>query len=291
MGSSNSERAVLALVVIAELLAAAFFTVSLVLDSATMASKYSFTPRSVTTYNAWGISAEVIVPVLQMPLMAYMYLAMEMRVMRVLPFLACAVSVGLLIAGNILSHQETTKRAALESDFAAKFNDFYCDTRTLRMCLQGKPADVLTVTRGNDSDVRASENVTEVGLAIWSRCNEVLLQSIALEAKLEDTEDDEIKNEGEIEVELNSFNTFINDCDNSRTVDAWCGRALHRTAPLSDTEQRALPSPFATNPKMYRKYTREWSKRMLFSNVLLGTAVGCLLAVGVLVFVSPPSRW
>lgn len=255
------------LLVIAWLIVVAFIT-----DFDTLHHKYTFEPRSVTSFTVWGTAA-IAIPSTMIPFAGYALVVGEKRTRRWILYAMGAFFTAMLVSGNLLSTSETSKRENFELQFAVKFNDFYCDTRTLKVCLEGSRADVLLLTRGNSTTANASSD--DAALSIWSRCREVMLEGMAQEAKRDEAEGD--SEEGEKEIETKPLYKFLKDYQASHEVDLWCGNALQRKTPLSDQEQRTFPAPHAANPKMFEKYTREWSKRMLYSNVLLGSALGCML--------------
>lgn len=248
--------------------------VAFIIDFDTLHHKYTFEPQSVTVFNVWGTVTTVVISAV-IPFIGFTLVSDENRTRRRTLYAVCAYVIAMLVAGNILGPLETSKRVNFEQQFAVKFNDFYCDTRTLKVCLEGSRADLLLLTRGNPTSAVNASNADDAALSIWSRCREVLLESMAQEAKRDEAEGDD--EEGEKEVETEPLYKFLKKCQVSHETDVWCGNVLQRTTPLADHEQRTLPAPHAVNPQMFHKYTREWSRRMLYSNVLLGPALGFML--------------
>lgn len=275
-----SSKLAIALVVIAEIVVATWLGSVVTFQFQAIHNYYGFEPMPVGVYTTWATAAETVVPLVLLPLTCVAYAASHMRVTRWLAYVVCMGFAAFLISGNILGNRETTKRLAFKEGFATKFNSYYCSARTLRRCLQGTDEELLVMTHQNASTtVQPLENVTEAGLAIFSRCHQVLRESIAKEAAAEDAEDSNIQVEGEIEVDLRSFYTLLDDCNNSRPLDAWCGGLQFRATPLSGEEHVSLPSAFAYNPGIFHRYTREWPKRMLYTNIFLGSAIGCVLSM------------
>lgn len=263
------------LIICATLLVIAWLVVvACIIDFDTLHHKYTFEPRSVTVFNAWGTVAIVVMPAV-IPFAGFALTSGENHTRRLTLYAVCAYVIAMLVAGNILGPLETSKRENFEQQFAVKFNNFYCNTRTLKACLEGSRADLLLLTRGNTISAANASNADDAALSIWSRCREVLLESMAQEAKRDEAEGD--NEEGEKEVETEPLYKFLKKCQASHEIDVWCGNALQRTTPLTDHEQRTLPAPHAANPQMFHKYTREWSRRMLYSNILLGPALGFML--------------
>ncbi|TYZ60474.1 hypothetical protein PybrP1_005788 [[Pythium] brassicae (nom. inval.)] len=257
-----------------KLLAIAWYIiVPFLVDNHALHEKYTFTPRSVTAFTNWGY---IMLGVIPAAVFVVIFGATDDNP-RWLRAVVCAGYVVVLLAGNILGAIETSARNGYENQFAVKFNDFYCDTRTLRVCLEGKRDDLIVLTRGNATAVQASENPTDVALSIWSRCQEVLLESMAQEARADDDGGEDAETEGEKEIETKPLYTFLDDCSASRDIDMWCGNVHHYRMTLSDAQQQARPSPFASTPEMFARYKREWTRRMLFSNVLLGGSAVLLL--------------
>lgn len=268
----------LALISCASLLIVAWLVVvAFIVNLDTLSHKYTFEPRSITTFNAWGTTSMIIVSAV-IPLAGFLLASGENKTKRWTLHAVCAFAVAMLVSGNILGAKETSKRENFEQQFAVKFNDFYCDTRTLKVCLEGSRADLLLLTRGNVTAATSTANASsdDAALSIWERCREVLLEGMAEEAKRDKAEGDEYE-EGEKEVETKPLYKFLSDCKASLETDVWCGNVLQRKTSLTDQEQRTLPAPHAMNPQMFKKYTREWSKSMFYSNILLGAALGCML--------------
>lgn len=191
-------------------------------DNRALNERYTFTPRSVTTFTAWGATMLAIMPVVAV--VTFVACDDDKRWVRVL---ICASYVVVLLAGNIFGAIETAARNDYENQFAVKFNDLYCETRTLRVCLEGKRDDLIVLTRGNATAIQASENPTYVALSVWSRCQEVLLESMTQEAKADDGGGEDAKTEGEKEIEAKPLYTFLDDCSASRDIDLRCGNIYY----------------------------------------------------------------
>ncbi|GAB9463417.1 hypothetical protein Gpo141_00000879 [Globisporangium polare] len=241
------------------------------IDAQAMHWRYAFKPMSVTPYTAWGTTLFVLIP-LQLQWVIGTMCGGASRVTRWMLYISCGVYLVLLLAGNALGASQTAKRLAFEPQFAARFNAYYCDSRTLRVCLDGPQDKLLVLIRGNNGSLSGSESTTDAAaLAVWTRCQQVIAEAMG-RAHFDDGD-----TPGDKEIEAGAIYRFIDDCVKSSDMDAWCGDLPHRTTPLTDEEHLTLPSPYAENREMYQRYTNEWSRRMLYSNVLLGSALGCQL--------------
>lgn len=251
------------------LLAIAWYVVvPFFIDVDAMHWHYGFKPMSVTPYTAWGTTLFVLIPMQLQWVVGAIYCGAT-RESRWMMYVSCGVYLVLLVVGNTLDASQTSKRLAFEPQFAAKFNTYYCDSRALRVCLDGPQDDLLVLIHGNNG---AAQNVSAAAeLAVWTRCRQVIAESMGR------AHFDEGDSSGDKEIEAGAIYKFLDDCTTSRQVDAWCGDQLHRTTPVTDEEHRTSPSPYASNPEMFHEYTREWSRRMFYSNVLLGSALGCQL--------------
>jgi hypothetical protein len=263
------------LAIASPLLAIAWYVVvPFFIDTDTMGSKYAFTPMSEKSYTGWGLSLLIIVPITIMPHVGVVCAGAD-RGARWGAYFMSFIYVILLIVGNGLSAGQESKRLAVEPEFAVKFNEYYCDSRMLRVCLEGSDDEMLVLMgRNATTGLNGTENSTHVAaLSIWSQCRKVITD--AMERSYKDEDD----SPGEKEIETGPIYRFLNDVGGSSEVDAWCASVLHRATPtaMTDEEQRTLPAPFALKPEMFQKYTREWSRRMVYSNVLLGTSVGCMV--------------
>lgn len=259
--------------VCALLLAIAWYVlVPFYIDAQAMHWHYAFKPMSVTPYTAWGTTLFVLIP-LQLQWVIGAMCGGTSRVTRWMLYISCGAYLMLLVVGNALGASQTSKRLAFESQFAVKFNDYYCDSKTLRVCLDGPQDDFLMLIRGNNkSALNASASIDDTAeLVVWTRCRQVITESMR-RAHFDDGD-----TPGDKEIEAGAIYRFLDDCVKSSDVDAWCGDLLHRTTPMTNGEHLKSPSPYAENPEMFHKYTREWSRRMFYSNVLLGSALGCQL--------------
>lgn len=82
-------------------------------------------------------------------------------------YIPCVVYSTLLVLGNAIVNSETHKREAFEQSFAVQFNNFYCSSRTVRVCLEGTETEVMLLTRGNETlAVKSSENATDVAFEV-----------------------------------------------------------------------------------------------------------------------------
>lgn len=242
-------------------------------DTATMNSKYAFDAPSQSGYDGWGLAMLIIVP-LVLFMTAFIPCAGPERVVRWTMYVTCVIYLILLTIGNSLGSGQVEKRLAREPEFVAKFNSYYCETRTLIVCLEGSQDDLLVLMRGNGTVLAgAPANATsdQAAIAVWKQCQKVIMATMAR------AHFDEGDSRSDKELELGPIYKFLNDCGHSNEVDAWCGNLLHHTTALTDEEQRSLSAPFAGNVEMFHKFTKEWRRRMFYSNVLLGTAIGCLM--------------
>lgn len=242
-------------------------------DTDAIASKYAFDAPSQSGYSGWGTAMLIVVPFILVTT-AFIPCGGPERFVRWGIYITSVIYVILLIIGNSLGAGQVEKRLALAPEFAVKFNSHYCESRTLRVCLEGPQDDLLLLVRGNGTmlaGATASSTSDQQALALWSQCQKVIVATMAR------AHHDEGDRSGDKKLEVESIYKFVNDCGHSSERDAWCGNLLHRTTALSDEEQRSLPAPFAANVDMFDKFTREWARRLYFSNILLGTAVGCLM--------------
>lgn len=284
-------------VVIAELVAVAFFIALFVVDGQTLHEKYGdmFTPQSVTLYKAWGTITLVGVALLVISVAVVTFDKNSNRTKRDLLLVASALYLVLLASGNALGASETAARRAATTAFAVEFNAFYCHARTMNVCMDGDAVALLQLTRGSHSLVQPSENATEAVLGVWSHCQEAIKWAIEKTPKTEAYTTTyvgssssgpmytrhKVDKTGVLEIDTKPLNAFLNDCSSSPSMDVWCGDASLRATPMTDTEQQALLSPYASNPSVFVAYTREWSRRMTIANALVSTVVASLvLAVG-----------
>lgn len=258
------EGAALLLILVAELLAMTWYViVNLLADSKTLYFEYTFAPRSTTAFIVWRVVALLSVsPPFVMGIKLVVDDVADSRKFQRKLALAGTIYVITLLAGNILGAFETSARTNYESEFAAKFNDFFCDTRTVRVCLEGSHDEMLVLTRGNATTIQATEDPTDVALSVWRRCQEVV----------HDRRKDATKS-----ILTEQLSAFLNDCSGSHDADVWCGNALRHSTPLGSPFHLELPSPHALNPAMFARYKSEWAVRMQFSNGLLGGAAVCFL--------------
>lgn len=275
-------------------LSCVFFGVVLFgVDGATLGSKYGFRPLSDHSYSAWGTAMFVVVPTLWTPMFLVCYISKH-KAGRWMHYFVAAAYLAVIIVANVLGAAETHSREAVEPQFVAKFNEFYCDSRTLHQCLQGGQADTLTlVGRGNATLLDATANKTEGVLSVWTRCRQVVLKAVTGHSYEVQTGTDSYSNAGgdadnaalhkAIYLSTFSIDNLIKEVQGSRETDEWCANAFarHRSTPLSDAEQRAAPAPYALNPDLYTAYVDEWPRRLRYSNGLLGSAVGCMVLAAV----------
>lgn len=107
--------------------------VVLLLPYGNMHNKYKFTPRSEAAHSRWQVAAVGFVTV------AFLVIGFGVgpggprhgRWFLIAPCIAYTI---LLITGNVMAAHEMSQRVAFEQDFAVKFNEFYCETRTARTC-------------------------------------------------------------------------------------------------------------------------------------------------------------
>lgn len=267
----------LTLIIAAELLAVVWYiVVYFLVDNSSLHFDYMFTPRSTTTFWVWRVMGLVLVALVFLLVATTLFGTQDSANVRWRPALACVVYIVMLVTGNIIGTIETSARKGYEDEFAVKFNDFYCNARVLRVCLEGSNREMLLLTRGNATAILASENPTDVALSVWSRCQGVLLDSMVKAA--ERTTRQYRKRDGEKGIETKEVYQFLDDTNGSSDIDAWCGNVYHYSTSLTVAQQKTLPSPYASNPSMFTRYKREWRTRMQFSNGFLGGTV-VLLAV------------
>ncbi|GAB9463414.1 hypothetical protein Gpo141_00000876 [Globisporangium polare] len=242
-------------------------------DVATMNTKYAFDSPSQSGYNGYGTAMLIVLPFIVLST-AFIPCGGPERAVRWGLYITAVIYAILLIIGNSLGAGQVEKRLALAPEFASKFNSYYCESRTLRVCLEGSQDELLVLMHGNGTTLAgASANATndQAAIAVWTQCRKVI---VATTARAQRGEND---SPGDKKLELGPIYKFLDDSGTSNQVDVWCGNLLHRTTELSDAEQRSLPSPFAANVAMFHKFTKEWARRLFYSNVLLGTAIGCLM--------------
>lgn len=242
-------------------------------DTATMSSKYAFDSPSQSGYSGWGVAMLIIVPFILLGT-AFIPCGGPERAVRWGMYITCVIYLILLVIGNSLGAGQVEKRLARAPEFTVKFNSYYCESRTLRMCLEDSQDDLLVLMRGNGTVLAgASANATgdQAAIAVWRQCQKLI---VATMGRAHHTEGD---SPGDKKLEIGPIYKFLDDCGHSSEMDTWCGNLLHRTTALTDEEQRSLPAPFAANVEMFHKFTKEWARRLFYSNVLLGTAIGCLM--------------
>lgn len=267
-----------------------FIVVPFYIDTDALHHKYDFEPMKLSAFLGWGYALITLIAMLT-PVIAFGVIQSRKVEGRLALFGVGFVYVLMLVIGNALSTSRTDSRIAYKDSFAIKFNEYYCDSRTLRMCLDKKSDlhQLVLLTRGNITaastttsnatvaGVLDSETPTTAALAIWTRCKAVILGAMARET----ARDNEAEEAAEMEIETGKIYRFVDACGTSHAADAWCGSFLTRKTPFTDAEHQTLPAPFAANVVMFESYTQEWSRRMDYSNVLLGAAVGCMaLAAG-----------
>lgn len=237
-----------------------------------MYDKFAFAPISATPDAVCKVLLLTVVPTMSPWIIVTLCEGGSRTVQKVMYFLS-GVFLALLIVANATAAVQTHKRLALELEFPAIFNGFYCESRTLRACTDGNQPDMLVLTLGNasSSSLEASENATAPALSVWSRCQEVLLAGMARAFKHEE----DGNSSGVKLVKAGKMESLLNKCQGSREVDTWCGDLLrHPTLPLSSEDHVRIPSLFAMNPSMWAMHSHELSRSLLYTNTMLGTAVG-----------------
>lgn len=241
-----------------------------------MSDKYKFTPRSLATYHQWRTTTLVFVSIAFL-VIGFTAFPDKSQCNRWILIVHCVVFAVLLIVGNAMAAHETSQRQAFEQGFAAKFNAFYCDVRTARLCLEGNQGDLAVLVYGSSPPTNQSglgNSTNAVATSIWTRCRKVLLNFQALDAMAE-WDDDGVR------LYLSIYK-FVDDCNKSVEMDMWCGDLAGRTTALTDGKQRLFPAPFSANADMFAKYTREWTRNMRYSNAILGSTIGCMALAAVL---------
>lgn len=259
-----------------------FVIVPFYIDTDALHHKYDFVPMAVNSFVAWRAALLGLIPLLT-PVAFISSLVAKTGGFCGLTLASLIYGI-LLIIGNALSSSRTHSRQANENNFAKLFNEYYCDMRTLRVCLEGtSQQDLVILTRGSNATagVFSAETPTSATLAIWKRCKTVILEAMAREV----ARDNDPEEASELEIETVPIFRFIDDTNGSRATDTWCGDGLYRTTPLSVADHLSLPSPYAANPAMFPSYTQEWSRRMHYSNIFLGTAIAGMVLVAFLHFV------
>lgn len=149
--------------------------------------------------------------------------------------------------------------AAHESHFAARYNEFYCNTRTLQVCMEGDDPELLQLLVHGDLNATASSIFTAIddGDAsdnpTWFQCQALMRARIrALEARHKRLEF----------IVSDRMRAFLNASNLSDAGDRWCGKMLRRqitTGPLVVPPATAphvlllLKSPYSANKWMFAK--------------------------------------
>ncbi|GAB9463416.1 hypothetical protein Gpo141_00000878 [Globisporangium polare] len=241
------------------------------IDLETMHDKYALVPQDVSPDESWGIALAALVPVLFMMITVALVFKGS-RCSRWLLYLTSIALLSLLLVGNLRAASQTKLREASEPNFALIFDDYYCAMRTARACLSGNQLDQLVLIRGNATALSTkNENVTEAAFALWGRCRQVTIASMSRAVYGEDDDPSDLK------IDADRIHQFLDDCNGSRETDAWCGRYNRQVELPTFEEHKTPPAPYAANLELFPKYTREWSKRMRYSNGIAGAAVACLM--------------
>lgn len=257
------------------LLSVAWFVIVMCyVDSEVLEIKYVLSQP----YGAWEISMFVLVPVMWCAMVGALCRRGDYPG-RVVLCVVCAFYATMLIIGNCLAAPSEANRLASESEFAIEFNTRYCAFRLVRVCLEGGDDEAvleltgrLNATTPADEVVRnSSESLNDVALSTWNSCKNQILPLMLTRWRI--IGEDYRKREKIIATSARY--QFLDDCVAAPDVDAWCG--LLATQSLTKEAHRVAPAPFALNPRMFASYTKEWPRRMFYSNILLGSAVGCLV--------------
>lgn len=240
-----------------------------VFESSTLANEYDFHPIALTTtqsvfnvvttqfalwamvFSAAGVYCACLSP--------YTNRARDLaRIRSILVGLACVFGVTLIVTiGTFQGHMRNI--AAREQEFATKLNDFYCETRTLDVCIKGDRLEDLLVLVG-DGTTGGNATSAAVPLASWLRCRNVM-----------------VKNKAKVGSRQRAF---LADSNVTHSADSWCGKYFQNAAAATT----ALPSPmsgtpYEINPGIFRRFTSEWPTRLLCDTFLLGVVLFFTIAL------------
>ncbi|GAB9463415.1 hypothetical protein Gpo141_00000877 [Globisporangium polare] len=259
----------------ATLLATAYFVVAMAKSSDSMYDKFAFAPTSATPETVCK-TLVIVVATTIIPCTVFTLCQGGSRTAQKVMYFLSGVFLALLVVTNVTGAVQNHKRLALEPQFPAIFNEFYCESRVLRACMDGNQQDMLVLTLGNTSSLslETKENATESALSVWSRCQQVLLAGMARTSKHE--EDGNLL--GVKTIKDGKVEHLLDKSKGSHEVDTWCGDLLsHPTPPFSSEDHVRTPSPFAMNPSMWTMYSHELSRSLLYTNTMLGTTVACMV--------------
>lgn len=248
------------------------------LPQPSLATKYGFSPSSVpldrfqhayrlvaTQYALWTL----VLTGLALAFAWQTPTATTVRVLRTTQWLLCVLAL-VFVAMQVVAWTKSThyaqELALSKSDVGAAFNDVFCETRALQVCVQDDELEtLLSVIGGSRSQAPATtDTVKATTLAVWLRCRDLL-----------------VVNHGRLATEQLRL---LSDCNVTAATDAWCGRHFLRQI-AGDTDRgvdvlaTTADAPFGANPAVFDTLVREWPMRYRHDALFLGAAVLCAVAL------------
>lgn len=173
---------------------------------------------------------------------------------RVLAVIGIVVDIVVVIS-TVWAHADKHYRAALEDVFAVNYNEFYCNARTLQVCIEEEkdPAVLLQLIYGDKDNTHTASDKTTIGTSasidpgIWLHCRALVNPRMTEVEKKK-------KSSLDIGLVAKSKRAFLEDSTFTKAGDIWCGNMLklqsNSTKPLVATNSSQQPlheSPFEAN--------------------------------------------
>ncbi|KAF1330877.1 hypothetical protein FI667_g4911, partial [Globisporangium splendens] len=176
------------------------------------------------------------------------------RVRAVLIGIVCVFIVTFLVTLGT-SHGYTSSIETREPEFATKFNDFYCETRTLDVCLKGDQLEDLLALVGDGTTTGSASSTASpsVPLASWLRCRNVMVENHAKATSRQ--------------------RAFLANVNITTSADLWCGANFQNAKAATPSSNVSVDTPYELNQEIFSKFKREWPTRLLYDGLLLGVVL------------------
>lgn len=253
----------------------AAWTIQWLVVPVTLTDKYGFAPMSTLAFRIFVLTKFVIGSWISVVVAVTWHMTPAARGGRALLMLS-VVAGALLLVSNVAASVDKRYKATQEVQLALKFNAFYCNTRTLQVCIEGKdPVALRRLVKGE----MVTANAICSDAPVWLHCQALV-----------DTRIKELSGRfrifsRSIEIVENSKRAFLNDLNITDTRDLWCGNTLwlqkNSTEPLvatdSDLQSPLVGSPYEANTWIFDQFKNEWTARTTQDNWFMGVFVVCIL--------------
>lgn len=249
-----------------------------VLAPETLADKYDFAPMSTLVYSIFGVLQFLVATGSLIAVFVAWNTKLAANGSRLLMRL-CAVAGAMLLVSNWAANADKRRIAAQEDRFALQFNELYCNTRTLQVCMDGHDPAVLKRLVTGDKNATSS-SIKDA--PIWFHCRALVTIPITkLRGKY-------IVYSSDVEIVANPKRAFLKASNATDTGDLWCGNMLvfqnnSTESPLVATNidlQPLLGSPYEANKRMFDDFQNEWLTRTTHENHYVAISVVIMALLG-----------